>query len=102
MEQIGAARPPSSETETRINKVYGARASYIANTLMTDADWLQYFFVWMVVFCTVIFGLNRLMKSALEVKQGVAAKEKLEKAFGEPEDLSVYSELATPKCNADL
>lgn len=50
-------------TDARLNKVYGARASYINNTLMSgDAEYLHYFCIWLVVFAAVIYSLHRIMK----------------------------------------
>mmetsp|Transcript_951 Transcript_951/g.1307 ORF Transcript_951/g.1307 Transcript_951/m.1307 type:complete len:95 (-) Transcript_951:231-515(-) len=49
-------------TDLRLNKVYGSRGSYIANTLLTDTEYLHYFCIWIVVFAAIIFSLHKLMK----------------------------------------
>ena len=50
--------------------MYGARASYINNTLMSgDAEYLHYFCIWLVVFAAVIYSLHRIMKSTMTSKQ---------------------------------
>ena len=57
-----------AEKEAIVNEVFGARASYIANTLLTDSEQLHYFCIWLVVFAIVIFGLHKLMKSTMTSK----------------------------------
>ena len=82
-------------TDARLNKVYGARASYINNTLMSgDAEYLHYFCIWLVVFAAVIYSLHRIMKSTMTSKQSKQACEQLERAFSLPEETTNYAELA--------
>lgn len=62
---------PSQSEETvsqkRIHKVHGARGAHIANTLLTDAEYIHYFLLWAMV-AGVIIGAVRAMNSAAEVK----------------------------------
>ena len=86
-------------TEARLNKVYGVRASYIANTILNDSEHLYYFCIWLMVFATVIFGLHKLMKSTMTTKQSKEARQELDRAFSVENESatgrsSVYSELA--------
>ena len=65
----------ASPTDARLNKVYGARASYINNTLMHDTEYLHYFGIWLIVFAMVIYSLHRVMRSTLSSKQSKQACE---------------------------
>ena len=57
-----ATETPETVHEKRINKVYGARASYIANTLLTDTEYTNIIFLWAVVFAGILLALNKMVR----------------------------------------
>lgn len=79
-----AISEPTNMEDARLNKVYGARGSHIANTLLTDSEYLHYFLIWIVVFAAVIFSLHKIMKSTMTTKQSNQARKELERAFSMP------------------
>ena len=85
----------------RINKVYGARSSYIANTLLTDDEYLNCFLIWALVFGAVIYGLNKIMKANLQAKPASKAIERLE-AFSETEESASYNHMPAPKSLSEI
>jgi len=58
------SKPDSSN---RINNVYSPRASYIAHTLINDADYINYFILWAMI-AAVLIGVAKLMRSVVETK----------------------------------
>ena len=102
--------------ETRINKVYGARAAYIANTLLTDTEYTNVIFLWAVAFAGIILGLNKLVRSGTSLKvdfrksaceaegEETGVKQRLEAAFsmGDTDELEKYAEMPAPVSNSDL
>lgn len=94
-------KTPEGGDVKRINKVYGARSSYIATALLTDDEYLNCFVVWAFVFTTVIYGLHRVMKSNLQTKSASKTVERLE-AFSVTEESTGYNQMAAPKSLSDI
>ena len=97
LETSEGASADASTGDKRINKVYGARGSYIANTLLTDSEYINYVLVWAVVFTILIIGARRIMQTALEQKQ---VRDKLDQAFDVP--VETYAQMPNPKSNSEL
>lgn len=101
LDQVATPTKKSEEGVKRVNKVYGARSSYIANALLSDDEYLNCFVIWAAVFTVIIYGLNKLMKASLQTKSANKAVERLE-AFSLPAESTGYKEMPAPKSLSDV
>ena len=51
------------EAVAKINKVYGARGAYIANTLLSDREQVIFVCLWSAVAAVILVGMSKMMRS---------------------------------------
>ena len=88
-----------------INKVYGARGAYIANTLIHDSDQLMFFCLWASVAAVILVGMKKVMRTALDSNQDTKTASKvIDMVIDEPVAATGanYSAMPAPKSLSQL